>query len=78
MRAGEIDGHCVTYELWFSESEFSTVLFAQGHQHNAGPIKPDARCIAVIDAESWEDAKRQVEHFLRGPDGFFSRWPNKS
>lgn len=65
------------YELWFSESEYSTVLFAQGHQHNAGSPGPDARRIAVIEAESWDDAKQQMEHFLRGPDGFFTRLEDK-
>lgn len=65
------------YELWFSESEFATTLFAQGHQANVGGLESDARCIAVIEAESWEDAKRQMEHFLRGPNGFFSRLLNE-
>jgi hypothetical protein len=59
------------WELWFSESQFSVAMFAQGHGNDAGGLEADARRIAVFEAETFEDAKHQKEEFLNGPKGFF-------
>ncbi|HSH16341.1 MAG TPA: hypothetical protein VLD18_09930 [Verrucomicrobiae bacterium] len=60
------------WELWFSESEDAVTLVGAGNANHAATLEPDTHRIAIIEADTVEDAKRQRDELLDGPDGFFT------
>ena len=63
----------MTWEIWFSESNYSTAVFAQGHRSDAGTLEPDARLIATFEAETVEEARAFKDKFLYAKGGFFDK-----
>ena len=60
------------WELWFSETENAVTMVGAGNANHAASLDSDARRIAIIEADTVEDAKRQRDELLDGPDGFFA------
>ena len=52
------------YELWRSDSESSYTFIAAGHAEQAGGLPSDAILIWTVEANTWEDARRQQHEFL--------------
>ena len=62
----------MTWEIWYSNEQCSTTVFAQGC-NNKETLEPDARLITTFEAETVEEIRTFKDSFLYSPGGFFDR-----